>query len=208
MLRGTSVRTRALSLACAIATVMPVCLGQEQAAPQRPLANQFGFEYPVAPLGRRDGDPRRHLWTRYKQDRAKMLALYKRACDGGLMFSCRNPGPRVDRDYIKAIALFKQARDGGEMAGCSDLGGMYQEGKVIPSDGDNRTRAIELYQRACDSGYMEGCENLGVLYSGQDRLKALALDKRGCDRGWMGTSINLGSMTQAPARLCAAAFCL
>jgi TPR repeat protein len=55
------------------------------------------------------------------KNEVRAAALYKQACDGGLVAGCSNlgalyvTGQGVSKDVMRAAALYKQACDGGEM---------------------------------------------------------------------------------------------
>jgi hypothetical protein len=87
------------------------------------------------------------------RDPAAVLALFRRACNGGLSDACSRVGMiledgiGVPRDAAAAVAAYTRGCDGRDAQGCLALSLVFQSGKL----GTQRdpARAAELKDRAC-----------------------------------------------------------
>jgi hypothetical protein len=119
------------------------------------------------------------------QDRAKALALHRKACDGGFTASCEAlktlpdgqvkaaadellrhagtvsifgvNGKSVEDSQGDATAMFVRACDAGSMPGCAEAAARYRGGNGVAV---NYGRALELYRKACAGGEGKACEDM------------------------------------------------
>ncbi len=119
------------------------------------------------------------------QDRAKALALHRKACDGGFTASCEAlktlpdgqvkaaadellrhagtvsifgvNGKSVEDSQGDATAMFVRACDAGSMPGCAEAAARYRGGNGVAVD---YGRALELYRKACAGGEGKACEDM------------------------------------------------
>jgi len=119
------------------------------------------------------------------EDRAKALALHRKACDGGITASCealknspdsqvkaaadelfRQAGTRsifgttgksVEDSQGDATALYVRACDAGSLKGCAEAATRYRDGNGVSVD---YGRALELYRKACAGGERKACEDM------------------------------------------------
>jgi type IV secretory pathway TraG/TraD family ATPase VirD4 len=119
------------------------------------------------------------------QDRAKALALHRKACDGGYAPSCEAlktlpdsqvkaagdelfrqagtmstfgaNGKRVEDSQGDATAMFVLACDAGSLPGCAEAAARYRGGNGVPV---YYGRALELYRKACAGGERKACEDM------------------------------------------------
>jgi TPR repeat protein len=118
-----------------------------------------------------------------KTDPPRSFELYTRACDGGDMGACLDPGNQyadgrgTARDDQKAAALYQKACDGGQPVGCRNLGRWYARGRAVPRD---QVRARELYERGCDGGDAGSCNNLGNIFSDGAAWPSILRAPAGC----------------------------
>ena len=88
------------------------------------------------------------------------MALYRRACDGGIATGCHNLAGRfaggigVAVDGAQAAALYEEACDAGEARSCLELGRLYETGDGMEAD---PARAFAFFRRACALGDIDGC---------------------------------------------------
>jgi len=133
---------------------------------------------------------------------AQAAALYRKACDGGSPFGCRNlalayaVGNGVSQSYAQAATLYRKACNGGDAGSCSNLGLLYANGTGVAQD---YNESVALYRKGCDAGDRVGCSNLGLMYSqgtgvSKDYAQAVALYRRACDAGLTASCSNLGLM--------------
>lgn len=129
-------------------------------------------------------------------------ALYRKACDGGSAFGCRNlalkysVGNGVSQSYSQAATLYRKACKEGDAGSCSNLGLLYANGTGVSQD---YAEAVTLDREACDAGDRVGCSNLGLMYSegtgvSRDYTQAVALYRKACDAGLTASCSNLGLM--------------
>jgi serine/threonine protein kinase/TPR repeat protein len=95
------------------------------------------------------------------RDPAKAIALYRRACKGGLPRACANLGwmhfngeGGVDKDPVLAASFFQRACDGGAAMGCLGVSRAYAEG--LGAD-RNPEQAFLYAEHACNGGAVAGC---------------------------------------------------
>jgi TPR repeat protein len=84
----------------------------------------------------------------------------------------------------------------GHGASCTDLGYLFEKGKLIPED---HARAAELYHRGCELGNATGCTNTGFMYEKgkgvkEDAKLSVQYYEKGCDMGNARGCTNLGFM--------------
>lgn len=85
---------------------------------------------------------------------AAVLALFRRACDGGLSDACSAVGQMLEngigapRDAAAALAEYTRSCDGRDAQGCLELSRVFERGEL----GTRRdpARAAELKVRACE----------------------------------------------------------
>lgn len=92
-----------------------------------------------------------------KQDLAKSVELFGRACQGNIPYACTNLGIKyrvdffgVKQDNAKAVEYFSKACSMGDPNGCHMLAVMYYDGIEVERD---YSKAVKLYEKACDSIY-------------------------------------------------------
>lgn len=96
-----------------------------------------------------------------RQDFAKKLQYYKKACGFGRADSCALVGAEyyfgdnIKEDLKLAKGLFEKACEMESDFACFGLGIMYQNGKGVQQ---NLPKAKELYGKACDLGNQNGCD--------------------------------------------------
>ena len=96
-----------------------------------------------------------------RQDFAKSLQYFKKACGLSNAESCANAGlvyilgKGTKIDYKLAKSYFEKSCEMQDGLGCSLLGGMYQNGEGVPQ---NLSKAKELYGKSCDLGEQSGCD--------------------------------------------------
>ena len=101
-----------------------------------------------------------------KQEPARAVSLFERACSGGNPEGCENLGwayqigSGVGPDMSRALKFYQKACDGKYALGCDRLGDAYHEGRGV---GQDYTRASALFERACDLGHANGCESVADL---------------------------------------------
>lgn len=127
--------------------------------------------------------------TTVDQDFARGAELLSRGCHADEPQSCSLlarlflHGQGVDESGSRAIELYTKACTiSGARFGCRQLGGIHEDGDLVPQD---LTRAHELYTRACSAGDGSGCANLGRLYGkgagvDKDPQRAVELYRKGC----------------------------
>ena len=100
-----------------------------------------------------------------RQDFAKALQYYKKACGLGNADSCTKAGGSylfgkgTKKDFKLAKSYYEKACEMESAVGCFGLGVMYHVyhgGKSVPQ---NLSKAKELYGKACDLGNQDGCDN-------------------------------------------------
>lgn len=102
------------------------------------------------------------------------------------------------RDVPLARAhLFAGCRKGSGAA-CTDLGYLFEKGKLIAKDA---RMAAQLYFRGCELGYAKGCTNTGYMYEKgkgvrQDPVRAVSYYEKGCNMGNARGCTNLGYMVR------------
>ncbi|QOY54018.1 sel1 repeat family protein [Candidatus Sulfurimonas marisnigri] len=92
-----------------------------------------------------------------KQDVAKSIELFSRACQGNIPYACTNLGIKyrvdflgVKKDNAKAVEYFSKACSMGDSNGCHRLAVMYYDGIEVEKD---YSKAVKLYEKACNSVY-------------------------------------------------------
>ena len=129
-----------------------------------------------------------------RQDFAKALQYYKKACGLGYAFSCASAGDSyhlgegVRQDFAKALQYYKKACGLGNADSCTKAGGSYLFGKGTKKD---FKLAKSYYEKACEMESAVGCFGLGVMYHvyhggksvPQNLSKAKELYGKACDLG-------------------------
>jgi TPR repeat protein len=97
-----------------------------------------------------------------------------------------------------AQAYLLDACKGSFGAACTDLGYMFEKGKLIPKD---EYRAAKLYFRGCELKNATGCTNTGFMYEKgkgvkEDPALAVTYYEKGCDMGNARGCTNLGFMVR------------
>ena len=129
----------------------------------------------------------------------EIRALFRRACDLGSAWGCRNLAVRDDSLASgAALSLLERACAGDAPGACTDLGVMFREGKQVPRD---PAEAARKFERACDAGDARGCHWLGLLTrsgSGvaRDPARAAGLLARACDKGTQAACADLAGMLE------------
>jgi TPR repeat protein len=102
------------------------------------------------------------------QSKAKALAVYERACNGGYGKSCTRlavlePPPTGDAGgrSAKALQLYTRACELKDGSGCYGLASAYQYGRGVPKD---IPRAFKLYEKGCDLEYGDACYELSAMF--------------------------------------------
>ena len=96
-----------------------------------------------------------------RQDFAKSLQYFKKACGLGNAESCAEVGmeyalgENVKKDLKLAKSYLEKACKMESALGCVGLGIMYHAGEGVPQ---NLSKAKELYGKACDLGEQKGCD--------------------------------------------------
>jgi TPR repeat protein len=106
------------------------------------------------------------------QDPNRAVALFERACNGGVALSCVGLGvfylnlndKRVRRDPRRASLVLGQACDQGVAEACARLAVLYDEGDGVVVD---RARAWRLLTEACNRGMTTVCAALKARTSSQ-----------------------------------------
>jgi TPR repeat protein len=122
---------------------------------------------------------------------AAALALYDRACDGGVMKGCAEAGAWHEQgkggapDLARAAQAYQKACDAKDGLGCSRLGSMHESGWGVMRD---LGKALALQRAACDAGELLGCYRLGSMFEvgtgvARDAPAAADLYRRACDGG-------------------------
>jgi TPR repeat protein len=75
-----------------------------------------------------------------KQDKARAMTLFKKACAADQVNAC--------------VSFHNGACNGGDATSCFDLAILYDAGRGVQQD---RERALELFSKACKGGYASGC---------------------------------------------------
>jgi TPR repeat protein len=96
------------------------------------------------------------------RDLQMAIALYGRACEGGLIQDCYNLGRRhhlgslgIKKDTVQAGKLYQRACDGKVPDACYDLALLMQAGDGVPRD---KAKAYDLLKQACAAGHAKACE--------------------------------------------------
>lgn len=128
-----------------------------------------------------------------KQDYAKALERYTKACDHDDDIGCYDlgivyeNGEGVKADYDKAVALYQQSCDLGSSSGCSAYGKHLIK---IATTASEAAQGIQLIEQACEDKNGQSCAKLGFLYSEgdafvtKDSIKAFAYFSKGCENGY------------------------
>jgi len=95
-------------------------------------------------------------------DPGKAYAYQRRACDQGLLGSCRACAQLAEsaRQPFGASTCLQRACDGGEGPACMTLAAMYETGEGAVR---NEALAIGLYTRACARGQRSACAKRDAL---------------------------------------------
>lgn len=127
-----------------------------------------------------------------KDEIARVLDLYTRACDGRVGSACHQLGwihergkLGITRDFAKAAALYEKActlRLGGA---CAQLGILFETARGVTKD---LQRANALYEQGCKLGSGGSCRFLGMNHRAglglpKDLAEAFKAYKRGCEAG-------------------------
>ncbi|ETD26520.1 SEL1-like repeat protein [Helicobacter canis] len=135
-----------------------------------------------------------------KQNGAKALELYRKACDSGsAKYSCGGIGRiyyygnGVKKDFIKARSYFAKGCElKNDAYACSQLGNMYANGEGGAKD---EVKALDLFEKACGLGNGNGCNNVGVLYNNKQQYgKARQLYEKGCGLDSEASCYNLAML--------------
>jgi hypothetical protein len=115
------------------------------------------------------------LFYAAREDYARAVELYERACSDGWAPACHQlaatyeQGDGVARDVPRAVSLYTQACDGEHADSCAALGSLYASGATVPRNVQLALRfygrAFKLYSDACDAGAQSDC-------TGRDHLRA------------------------------------
>jgi TPR repeat protein len=126
------------------------------------------------------------------------IALWTRACEGGLADGCYNLGVAFRKGVAgppalpAAVAAWEQGCRLDGLRACAELGTALMAGNGVQAD-DARARL--LLTGACDKGHWPACHNLGVLLSGAgEHPAALAALTKACDHDFASSCVNLGAM--------------
>ncbi|MDR0468035.1 MAG: sel1 repeat family protein [Campylobacteraceae bacterium] len=96
-----------------------------------------------------------------RQDYAKAVEYFTKACDGGVARSCGSlgvsylNGQGVRQDYAKALNILNKACDKDDAVSCFGVGILYESGVGVEKD---ISQAKEYFGKACDLGLQDGCE--------------------------------------------------
>jgi TPR repeat protein len=136
------------------------------------------------------------------RDERRAPALYKQACDGGLLMACNNlatayfygEGVAMDRDH--SAAIYETTCNAGYPQSCAGLALAYSNGWGKPRD---KVHAFALYDEACQGGLSDSCTGVAGAYAygegvPKDEARAIGLYKRACDGGEAQACGNLGLM--------------
>ena len=148
-----------------------------------------------------------------KQDYAKAVKFYQKACDLKSVGACQRLGflyqyeSRVQQDLLKAAMFYGKTCDMGLSDGCYNLANLYEMGDLsIRTNGDTKrleqdySKAVKFYKKACNGKYSffekpykltsVACFRLGNLYETgridikRDILKAISFYEKSCDEGY------------------------
>lgn len=140
------------------------------------------------------------LDSRPPRDEARIMALYRRSCEGDVAEGCSllaegyASGRGGDADDDLALAADIRACELGDTSGCVGAGLRVAE--------QDMSRAAAFFSTACSDEVWVGCARLGVLYrNGQgvdpDHVEAASLFRRSCENGLAFSCFFLGEMYQA-----------
>ena len=125
-------------------------------------------------------------------NKAKALALYKKACEKGVAIGCGNAASELldgevgEKDPVGAIELAEKGCKAKHARSCLALGFALHRSKKDPK------RAVELFEQGCDAGtdaaFANGCNTGGYILSNgigvpRDNARAWPLFIKACDKG-------------------------
>lgn len=129
-----------------------------------------------------------------KQDEAKAMSIYKKACDGNDLDGCTGYGytlSKSDKPDEQSLGgkILSAACDRGSGRACSGIGQRARKAR------DWQT-AYKYFERGCGLGYSRGCYYGGyaLLKLEKDDSKALSLMNRACTGGDQRGCLAVGSM--------------
>ena len=97
------------------------------------------------------------------------------------------------QDAVEATRLAAERGDAGAQ---SNLGVMYESGRVVPQD---ETEAVRWFRLAAEQGFAQAQSNLGAMYESgrgvpQDETEAVRWFRRAAEQGHAAAQSNLGVM--------------